>query len=345
MTRARDVADTQDNLGGPVPPVTAGKNAFYNSGFEIAQRGTSFTGLGAVDQTLDRWVYWATTGGQSNYASRQSAGNLSVTPNQVIRYCGRFGRTAGSTNTGGRQVFQTLETSDSIRFAGKTVTVSFYARKGADYSQSSSQLAFDLVYGTGTDQIYYSFTGLSGVASGLVTLTSSWQRFSITGVVPTNATQLAATWTFAPLGTAGANDYFEITGAQLEESSVATPYSRQNPTIQGELAACQRYYYRESGPAGGITTGFGTAYSTTNFFSVVKSKVTMRVNPTSIDYSNLQAVNASTGLAASSAILWSGSSTSDAPALLLTTAGTFAVQSPWALGFSATGYIAFSAEL
>jgi len=43
MTRARDVADTQDNTGGAVAPVVSGKNFAINGGFDIAQRGTSFT--------------------------------------------------------------------------------------------------------------------------------------------------------------------------------------------------------------------------------------------------------------------------------------------------------------
>jgi hypothetical protein len=284
MTRARDVADTQDNIGGAVPPVVTGKNAIYNSGFDIAQRGTSFTGLDAAAYTLDRWIWWSTTGGQSNYASQQSVGNLSVTPNQAIRYCGRFGRTSGTTNTGGRQLFQTLETSDSVRFAGKTVTFSFYARAGANYSNTSNILQFAVVSGTGTDQIYYSFTGSTGVISSTsITLTTSWQRFTATGTVPTNATQLATTFIYAPTGTAGAADYFEITGVQLEEGSVATPYTRAGGTIQGELAACQRYYFRVSGAiapnAGLCMLGFngGTVPGTRR--TTIPLPVTMRTVP------------------------------------------------------------------
>jgi hypothetical protein len=218
------------------------QNAWYNSGFDIAQRGTNFTGLSAVDYTLDRWAFWSTTGGQSNYASQQSVGNLSVTPNQALRYCGRFGRTAGTTNTGARIAFQTLETNDSVRFAGQTVTMSFYARAGANYSATSNGLQVYLTSGTGTDQIMYAFTGSASVATSTVTLTTSWQRFSITGAVGTNVTQLANLFIFTPTGTAGAADYFEITGVQLEVGSVATPFNRMSGTIQGELAACQRYY-------------------------------------------------------------------------------------------------------
>jgi hypothetical protein len=255
------------------------QNAFYNSGFDIAQRGTNFTGLSAVDYTLDRWAYWSTTGGQSNYASQQSVGNLSVTPNQALRYCGRFGRTSGTTNTGLRIAFQTLETNDSIRFAGQTVTMSFYARAGADYSATSKALQVYLTSGTGTDQIMYAFTGSASVATSTVTLTTGWQRFSITGLVATNVTELANQFIFAPTGTAGAADYFEITGVQLEVGSVATPFNRMNSSIQQELITCQRYLPAMSGATNSI---LGFAYSTTGSQIFIKLPTTARVAPTGI---------------------------------------------------------------
>jgi hypothetical protein len=209
---------------------------------DIWQRGTSFTGLAGSDYVADRWVAWATTVGQSNYVSRQAIGDLSVTPAQAVRYSLRFGRTNGTTNTGARYLFQTLENADSVRFAGKTVTVSFYARCGANYSQLSNGMNFFVTSGTGTDQIYYAFTNPVAVVPGTtVTLSTSWQRFQATGTVNTDVTQLGFGFISAPTGTAGANDWFEVTGIQLEEGSVATSYRRMTNTIQGELAACQRY--------------------------------------------------------------------------------------------------------
>jgi hypothetical protein len=322
------------------------QNAIYNSGFDIAQRGTSFTALAAVDYTLDRWVNWSSTGGQSNYASQQSVGNLSVSPNQAIRYCGRFGRTAATTNTGARYIFQTLETADSVKFAGQTVTMSFYARAGANYSPTSNALGAALVSGTGTDQIYYSFTGASTVANTTATLTTSWQRFSITGTVATNVTEIGTVFTFTPTGTAGAADYFEITGVQLEVGSVATPFNRMGGSIQQELAACQRYYYRNTTPDAYTVFGQGLAVSTTSATIPINLPVTMRVKPTSIDFSTLGLADGGGGvIAVTTGTISYGNSNVVTPAFGVA-AGLTATRGVSLFSNNSTSaYVGFSAEL
>jgi hypothetical protein len=45
---------------------------------------------------------------------------------------------------------------------------------------------------------------------------------------------------YIPVGTAGANDYFDITGIQLELGSVATPFEVRPGSV--ELGLCHRYY-------------------------------------------------------------------------------------------------------
>jgi hypothetical protein len=65
-------------------------------------------------------------------------------------------------------------------------------------------------------------------------------------------------FSFAGVGTAGANDFFEITGVQLELGSIPTAFNRAGNTLQGELGACQRYYQQYDSSAGAFTL-FGIA--------------------------------------------------------------------------------------
>ena len=99
------------------------------------------------------------------------------------------------------------------------------------------------------------------------------------------ATELAIYLRFTPTGTASTNDYFEITGVQLELGSVATPFARTGGTIQGELAACQRYLPMVTVPTGGTLMEVGANISTTQAIIPFKYQVQPRVNPTGVSYS------------------------------------------------------------
>jgi hypothetical protein len=219
----------------------AGKNFVINGGFDIFQRtptptsGTTVSG--GSGYSIDRWIVWNTAGNGSIVTSRQSSGLTG------IQYCARIQRPSG--NTSGLNFFaQPIETSNSILLAGKTFTFSFYARKGADYSNTTSSLNVEVWQNTTTDgSIQTIETGSrSSAGSGVFTLTSGWQRFSFTSVFASTTTQVAPVFYGVTSGTAGANDYYEITGVQLEIGSVASNFSRAGGDIQGELAKCQRYY-------------------------------------------------------------------------------------------------------
>ncbi len=272
------------------------QNAVYNSGFDVWQRGTSSTANGnaaATGYTADRWQSVYTSGSMTT--SRQATNDTVNLPN--IQYCARVQRNSGQTSTNNVIISQTLETIDSIRFTGQTVTLSFWARAGANYSGASSGLIATLVYGTGTDQnVLFNFNGSGAVVSGTKTLTTTWQRFSITGTVATTATELGYYFYYAGVGTAGANDYFEITGVQLETGSVATPFNRMSGTIQGELAACQRYYYRNvANGAFTVLSTLGAAETATSCRFTIQHPVTMRIAPTTIDFSTLSVYSPSGG--------------------------------------------------
>jgi hypothetical protein len=261
--------------------VAGGKNAVINGGFDIWQRGTSGTITGGnIYASADRWISRTANAGGSLTVSQQSPG--STLPQ--FQYCARVQRVAGNTDTGTFHIINTFETKESVRFAGQTVTLSFWARAGANYSSSGLSMSPQVYSGTGTDQPWYSFTGANAVTTPTITLTSSWQKFTASGSVPSNSTQLYVAFVYGPTGTAGTNDYFEVAGVQLEQGSVATAFSRAGGTLQGELAACQRYYQKinQSGNQNNILQGWANG---TTICDAYWRLMPMRVAPTSLDVS------------------------------------------------------------
>ena len=248
-------------------------NAIINGGFDIWQRGTSFTAASVY--TADRWF----AGSQTTYTRSRQASGLTG-----IQYAMRVQRDSGSTNTNGGAIYYNLESADSYRFAGQTVTVSFYAKAGANYSATANALSYVVYTGTGTDQRRdqsTAFTGEVQAANSSVTLTTSYQRFQFTAAIGATATEINLAIYSSNTGTAGANDWFEITGVQLELGSVATSFKRSNGAggnIQGELAACQRYYQRWSGNNEYIVGGYNDSTTVADY--ILPFEVQMRVAPT-----------------------------------------------------------------
>jgi len=323
------------------PSTMAGKNAVINGGFDIWQRGTSNTYTVGPFYTADRFTFncSAVTSVTISQITTSDTTNL---PN--IYNAMRVQRTAGNSSTPLVLIQNALESKDSYRFAGKNVTFSFWARKGANFSPSA--FTAQLISGTGTDQSLVSgFTNSNGVISESPTLTTTWQRFTYTGTVPSSATQLGFQFFVTYAGTAGAADSFDITGVQLELGSVATPFARAGGTIQGELAACQRYYYRVGGNSAYQSFGLGSAKSTTVVAFPVPNPVTMRVNPTAVEYSTLICFDGNGFTSAVSAVTLDGPTTNN-PRVNVTVTGATQFR-PYELltNNSTSGYIGISAEL
>ena len=339
MTRSRDVSAVQSNLGVAIPPAAAGKNAVINGGFDIWQRGTSFTSLGNV-YTADRWNVYATGAGFT--ASRQTSWL------DGFNYAMRIQRNSGSTVTNSTYLSMAFESADLIRFAGKTVTYSFYARKGADYSPTSSNFGVTLAISQSTDGGLYSAgtNELSKIDTNVV-LTTAGARYSFTFDVPSGYKSARIQMYMTGVGTAGANDWMEITGVQWEVGSVATPFSRAGGTIQGELAACQRYYYRATAAQNfSQVSNLGTAGSTTACLVIPTLKVTLRTTPTVVDYSGLALSpdNANSYVTVNSATISVASP--DNPQISLGVASGLTQYRPYyAIAPTAGGYLGIGAEL
>jgi hypothetical protein len=324
--------------------VYAGKNAIINGSYDVWARGTSFASTGGA-YTADRW-YSAASGSGSTTISRQSPG--STLPD--FQYAIRTQRNSGSTETTSQQLGYTLETADSLRFAGKTATISFYARAGANYSPSSSGLFFILNTGTGTDQrvLGGGFTGNTNPLFTSATLSTSWQRYSYQVSIPSTSTQIGFYWQANVTGTAGANDWFEITGVMLELGAAVTNFSRSAGNIQQELAACQRYYWRFTSDT--VYQAFGSAMwepSSVIALGFVDHPIVMRTVPSSIDFLGpLMVYDGNTAIGINSIAIGSFGSRKRSR-LNLTLASSATSNRPYEIlsNNSTASYIGFSAEL
>jgi hypothetical protein len=78
---------------------------------------------------------------------------------------------------------------------------------------------------------------------------------------------------------------YDFSRPQLEAGSTATAFQTATGTIQGELAACQRYYQRVTGRYGYVATGTGN--NSTDVLFQMALPVQMRIAPTALSVSAL----------------------------------------------------------
>jgi hypothetical protein len=230
----------------------AGKNKIINGDFAINQRGFT-SNTTNLSYNFDRWTQ--INGGTS--------GTLTVTPQTftpgaapVAGYEGaNFVQciTASGADTNTFAIFaQRIE--DVRTYAGQTVTVSFWAK--ATSGTPKIAIEFEQNFGSGGSPS----SAVTAITGGAVTLSTSFARYSVNVSVSSISGKTIGTTantSFLQLGlwlSAGStfntrassiglqNATFQIWGVQVEESSVATAFQTATGTIQGELAACQRYY-------------------------------------------------------------------------------------------------------
>jgi hypothetical protein len=311
-----------------------------NGSFDIWQRGTSIA-LTTSAYTADRWQGYRASAGST--VTRQATSDTTNLP--FIQYCARVQRNSGNTGTDGIAICQSVESANAIPYAGRTVTISFYARAGANFSGASSIMRFRLLSSTVTDQNIL-LNGGTPVIDTNVTLTTTWQRFTYTGTIGATAVSFGSVFDYNPVGTAGAADFFEVTGTQIDFGSTALAFRRSGGTIQGELSACQRYYFRLTAGSsyGASPFGFGCAGSTTSLSAIVQHPVTLRSQATVIDFSTIGSWQGGGITAISAATI--NQSGSDSTIIACTTTGLTAGQAYGVLANgSAAAYIGLGAEL
>lgn len=267
------------------------RQAVINGNMDVWQRGTSFAYTGTQTYHADRWE---TAGGSSGAFTMSRQDGTGVAG---ARYCFRSQRNSGNTNTNGIYHGYSMETADAIKFRGQYLTVTFWARAGANFSDADAKLAFYLKEGTGTDEsIIDGYTGSTTVINGELTaaLTTTWTKYTFTtgSAIGATANELGFYFIWTPAGTAGAADYVEFTQFQMNVGTVALPF--QPKSCEEELRVCMRYYEKswEYGTAVGSSTNYGsfhsegTATASTNaFWGTIYYRVPKRsaVTPTIYD--------------------------------------------------------------
>lgn len=229
-------------------------NLITNSNMSVAQRATTFAlTTAATYGSVDMWA--GLQAGTANGILDQATGSNS------FQFFAKIGRNSGAVTTGKITLAQVLETFDSVPAQNQSVTFSFYAKKGANFSGASSNINVILHSGTGTDQsvaamIAGTWTGASSPISVSQALTTTLTRYSFTGSAPSGCTQLGVTLDYTPVGTAGADDNLYVTGVQLIIGANTIPYVQ--PPYSINLLECRRYCVVAAcsikNGAGGIST-------------------------------------------------------------------------------------------
>ena len=251
------------SINGFTPTVSnmAGRNRIINGDMRIDQRnaGASVTATNGA-YTVDRWL--CTVSQSSKFTVQQNAGSVTP-PAGYVNYLGCTSSSAYSvTSTDFLGINQRIEGVNTADFGwgsanAKTVTLSFWVRSSLTGTFGGSLM------NSGFDRSYpFTYT---------ISSANTWEQKSITIAGDTSGTWLstngvgvrvffslgcgstrlgtAGAWTGSSdifsatgetsvVGTSGATFY--ITGVQLEEGSVATPFEHRQ--YGQELALCQRYY-------------------------------------------------------------------------------------------------------
>jgi hypothetical protein len=245
---------------------SAGKNKIINGDCGIWQRGNSFTFNATGGYTADRFEFTAGGGGVLTVTREAfTPGTAPVSGYEGTYYINANYTTSGTSSSDNGQYIEDVRT-----FAGQTVTMSVWVKVSTGTHTLTPQLV----------QRFGSGGSSAGATSGTAfTATTSWQRYSATVTLPSVSGKTIGAGSSLQfrldLGTTGVKQ-FSYWGWQVEAGSVATAFQTATGTLQGELAACQRYYFQDAA----AVLNAQQAVAATTVYGVYYLPVVMRANPT-----------------------------------------------------------------
>ena len=220
----------------------AGKNKIINGDFGVWQRGTSFTATNIYCADRFRNDY---DGSGTRTTTQQS-----FTPGSapVSGYEAQYYLQVVQAATSGQTYSSNSYRGEDVRtYAGQTVTVSFWAKADA-----ARQIGVDTIQ-------FFGSGGSANVTTTIqyVTLSTSWTRYALTFSIPSITGKTIGSgnfWQVDFLYTLNTAQTISLWGVQVEAGSVATAFQTATGTLQGELAACQRYYQKSYDQATAVPT-------------------------------------------------------------------------------------------
>jgi hypothetical protein len=292
MTISRELAEFATGYG--AGSFAVGRNRIINGDMRIDQRnaGASYTQVNGA-YNLDRWAGNSFDGGAA--ASKFSVQQSSTAPTGFSTSL--LVTSLAATADGSSNIFNIEQKIEGFNSAdlmfgtanAKTITVSFWVRSsltgtfGGAIKNSARNRAYPFTYTISSANTFeYKTLTIAGDTSGTwvgsTNGTGLWLSFGL-GVGSTYSGTanawgagdlFSATGATSVVGTNGATFY--LTGVQLEEGTVATPFERRQ--YGQELQLCQRYFQKgDIINSGNISTGY--VYSGHSTFPVE-----MRAAPT-----------------------------------------------------------------
>ena len=318
----------------------AGKNKIINGAMNVWQRGTS---INAVSGTYTADRYLTLFGGTGTFTVSQQAFTPGAAP--VAGYESSFFLRQVVNTVGTSTAFQLQNRIEDVRtLAGQTVTFSFWAKGNV---ASSVNIYLDQQFGSG---------GSTNVTSSdqTIAITTSWARYSYTVALGSLTGKTIGTSSFLSvimrnlnLGTLTTLDTW---GWQLEAASTASPFQTASGSIGGELALCQRYYYRAGASdsvAYAALSNAAFSQSTTITTGAIALPVQMRVPPTALDSSNVAFRQTSGTVVGMTLVTLDTTQGSTTVATIYGTTSVIVANLPGFLvkNNNSAGYLGFSAEL
>jgi len=267
MSLARDIADLGavtsrlDTVGAASGSFGIGRNVIYNGAMNLAQRGTSSTGIGASAGyfTCDRWYI-----NSANTAGRLTMSQDSDGPSGFAN-CIKLDCTTADTSIASNEslrLIQKFEGQDLQRFAkgtsaAKEFAVSFYVKANAAFTfgcelfDNDNSRQISKTFSTTTDWVRHEITfpaDTTGAFADDNALSLQLQFWLHAGSNFTSGTLNSTSWAsntdanravgIGSFFSNTSNDFY-ITGVQLEETSVT---DFEHRSFGDELQACKRYF-------------------------------------------------------------------------------------------------------